>query len=101
VNPDPESVLNRFRLSAPAAALRDRVLARARRERRERRLFRRTWALAAAVLAICASINSALEFPPPPETPPPQVQSARLLAEAVEGTGVEARFRVAMAPARR
>ena len=100
MNPDPESVLKRFRLSASASALRDRVLARARRESRERSLFRRTWALAAAVLPICAMINSALEFPAPPQPPPSQVESARVLAQAVGATSAEPRFRSALGPAR-
>ena len=101
MNPDPESILSRFRLNAPASALRDRVLGAARRERRERRLFRWTWGLAAAVLVMCTWINAALEFPSPPEAPSPQVESARLLAEAVDAKSAEQRFRVALAPARR
>ena len=101
MNPDPESVLNRFRLKAPISAIRDRVLGAARRESRERGLFRLTWALAVAVIVICASINTTLEFPSPPETPSPEVESARLLAEAVDAKAAEQRFRVALAPARR
>jgi len=100
VNPDPESVLARIRLRASATGVRDRVLARAHRESRERRLFRRTWALAAAVFAISAAINSTVEFPAPPELPRPQVESARLLAQAVGAAAAEPRFRVALGPAR-
>lgn len=69
-----EDRLRGLRPKPTADALKARVLAAALSARREQRLWRRTWAAAAAVLAVAIPLNLSLTTTPPAEprtTPPP------------------------------
>lgn len=62
----PEDRLRSLRPRLPAEGLRARVLSAARSARREQRLWRWTWAVASAVLAVSIPLNAMLDGTEPP-----------------------------------
>ncbi len=95
---DLEERLKSFRLRASADGARDRVLGAARRARREQRIWRWTWAVAAAVFAAAIPIN--LHYDRPVTVPPnPRVErEAAQIAAAIRDDTILPRIRRAISP---
>ena len=95
-----EERLKTFRLHAPAQGVRERILSAARGARRERTLWRWTWGIAAATLAIAIPLNAQIDRPTPPPRSARIEREAAEIARGTDGDRFLARVRTALVPPR-